>query len=258
MSLWPKILSHSPAGVLWLLWTPKHDARHGLFPHCGRPRYNSVMGAIPSLGVERQLWAAGYRCIAGVDEAGRGALAGPVVAAAVVIDPESAEQSPWHLVRDSKQLAPPHRTRLEASIKAVAVAWGIGCVPAAVIDQIGIAVATRQAMAQAIQSLAPAPDYLLIDWVRLPLVNIPQHRAARADATMVSVAAASILAKVHRDRLMVALDAEHPAYGFAAHKGYGAAAHLAALTRLGPCSEHRHSFAPIARAPHLFCEGSVA
>jgi ribonuclease HII len=212
------------------------------------------MGAIPSLGMEQQLWAAGYRYIAGVDEAGRGALAGPVVAAAVVIGPESAEQSPWHLVRDSKQLAPPQRTRLEASIKAVAVAWGIGCVPAAVIDQIGIAAATRQAMAQAIQSLTPAPDYLLIDWVRLPLVNIPQHCAAKADATMVSVAAASILAKVHRDRLMVALDAEHPAYGFAAHKGYGAAAHLAALTHLGPCPEHRHSFAPIAQAPGLFVE----
>lgn len=121
----------------------------------------------------------------------------------------------------------------------------------------GIAAATRQAMQVAIRKLEPQPQHLLIDWVRLPLVNIAQFSCAKADQLIVSVAAASILAKVHRDALMVELDRRHPGYGFARHKGYGAAAHLAALAAHGPCPEHRRSFTPIAAAPDLFAGAAV-
>ena len=140
-----------------------------------------------------------------------------------------------------------------------AAGWAVGVVAAAVIDQIGIAAATRRAMAQAIASLTPAPDALLIDWVRLPLVNLPQRCLPKADARIVSVAAASILAKVTRDRLLVAAHDRFPVYGFAAHKGYGTRAHLAALAECGPCVEHRRSFAPVAAAPTLFdaCPGDA-
>lgn len=206
----------------------------------------------PDLAHEIELWQAGYRAVAGVDEAGRGALAGPVVAAAVMVPCHAPLAGVWAQVRDSKQLQPAVRERLAEQIQAAAAGWGVGVVGAAVIDQIGIAAATRRAMAQAIASLAPAPDALLIDWVRLPLVNLPQRCLPKADTRIVSVAAASILAKVTRDRLLVAAHARFPAYGFAAHKGYGTRAHLAALAECGPCVEHRRSFAPVAAAPTLF------
>jgi len=209
----------------------------------------------PTLDAEQALWTAGYRWVAGLDEVGRGALAGPVVAAAVIIDPATAVHPLWRRVRDSKQLTPAQREALAPQIMRTALAWGVGCVPAPVIDRVGIAAATRQAMQEAIAGLCVCPDYLLIDWVKLPAVNIHQHSTAKADQRMASVAAASILAKVHRDRLMVELDSRFPGYGFAGHKGYGAAAHLAAIAHWGPCAEHRHSFAPIAQAPALFEPG---
>ncbi len=206
----------------------------------------------PTFDVERSLWAQGFRHVAGVDEAGRGALAGPVVAGAVVVTPECAGAPLWALVRDSKLLAPAQRQALACEIRAHAAAWAVGVVNADQIDVIGIAAATRMAMQQAIASLVPLPDHLLIDWVRLPQTPIPQLSRPKADRTMVCVAAASIIAKVHRDRLMVEHDSQFPQYGFAAHKGYGVAAHLAALAQYGPCALHRHSFAPIARHPTLF------
>lgn len=206
----------------------------------------------PTLDQERALWTGGFRFVAGLDEVGRGALAGPVVAGAVVLDPATAAHPLWLRVRDSKQLTPAQREALAPQIMLAALAWGIGCVPAPVIDRVGIAAATRQAMQEAIAGLAVRPDYLLIDWVKLPSVTIHQHSAPKADQRMVSVAAASILAKVHRDRLMVELDGRYPGYGFARHKGYGAAAHLAAIAQWGPCAEHRYSFAPIAQTPALF------
>ncbi|HAJ36888.1 MAG TPA: ribonuclease HII [Chloroflexi bacterium] len=206
----------------------------------------------PTLEIEQSLWAAGWRRVAGIDEAGRGALAGPVVAAAVVVTPEQAAAPVWSLVRDSKLLSPAQRETLAAQIQAAAAAWAVGVVDACEIDAIGIAAATRLAMQQAVAALACAPDHLLIDWVRLPTLAIRQLSQPKADRTMASVAAASILAKVHRDHLMAAYERQFPGYGFAAHKGYGVAVHLAALAQHGPCALHRHSFAPIAQHSTLF------
>ncbi len=198
------------------------------------------------------MWQQGALYIAGVDEAGRGALAGPVVAAALIAPPRSELSGLWSAVRDSKQLPPIRRAHLAELIRQQALAWGIGVVSAAEIDRIGIAPATRLAMSEAIAQLSPAPDYLLIDWVRLPQLNLRQESMAKADALIVSVAAASILAKVHRDQLMVHLAAEYPDYHFADNKGYGSAAHLTAIERYGACPIHRRSFAPFARQATLF------
>lgn len=199
--------------------------------------------------MEQALWAQGVRWVAGLDEAGRGALAGPVVAAAVVVRQTTCDTALWGAVRDSKLLSPAQRSVLAAAVKTEAAAWGIGVVDAAVIDAIGIAAATRQAMQQALAVLTCRPDHLLIDWVHLPQVATPQTVQPKADRTMVSVAAASILAKVHRDQLMDRYDLDYAGYGFAAHKGYGVAAHLAALQASGPCPIHRFTFAPLARRP---------
>jgi ribonuclease HII len=158
----------------------------------------------------------------------------------------------WGQACDSKLLTPAQRDVLAPQLQAAALAWGVGSAAPALIDQIGIAAATRWAMQQAIAALQPAPDYLLIDWVKLPRVNIAQESLVKADRDIVSVAAASILAKVHRDCLMTTLHECYPVYGFHAHKGYGTATHLAALVQHGACVEHRHSFAPIAKTPTLF------
>ncbi|MCX6043553.1 MAG: ribonuclease HII [Chloroflexi bacterium] len=203
---------------------------------------------MPTFDHEMQLWQAGYQYIAGVDEVGRGALAGPVVAAAVIIAQQTPLAGIWAQVCDSKLLTPAQRAALEIPLQTAALAWGIGSASAAIIDQIGIAAATRQAMGEAVAALQPRPDYLLIDWVRLAQVKIPQTSSVKADLHMVSVAAASILAKVYRDRLLTQLHEQYPGYGFHQHKGYGTRAHLAALTDQGPCPEHRHTFAPVARS----------
>ena len=219
--------------------------------------YNEdMMGCVPTFEHENRLWANGCRCVAGLDEAGRGALAGPVVAAAVVIDPDSASLPLWGELRDSKLLSPRQRAALAPQIQAAAHCWAVGAASAQEIDRVGIAAATRQAMQAAVAGLSLPPQQLLIDWVRLPQVNIAQFSCAKADQLIVSVAAASILAKVHRDALMTALDQLYPAYGFGAHKGYGAPAHLTALAAHGPCPEHRHSFAPIAGTHNLFTEAA--
>jgi ribonuclease HII len=206
----------------------------------------------PTLEHEQRLWEIGYRCVAGIDEAGRGALAGPVVAAAVIVPPRTRLGGVWEMVRDSKQLTPARRTELALAVRAAAEAWSVGQATAKEIDAIGIAPATRLAMQRAVESLASVPEYLLIDWVKLPRLNIRQESLTKADQRIVSVAAASILAKATRDAEMVALDERFPAYGFARHKGYGSAAHRSALTAHGPCVVHRHSFAPIAQLPSLF------
>lgn len=190
--------------------------------------------------------------IAGLDEAGRGALAGPVVAAAVILPLDDAD-TPRYLegVNDSKQLTAKQRDALFAPITEYALAYGIGQEPAAVIDEIGIIPATKRAMQQALDQLKPQAEFLLIDGrIRLKNNPLPQQSVIRGDAQSVSIAAASILAKVTRDRLMVAEDARYPAYGFARHKGYGTEFHLAALAAHGPCPLHRRTFAPI-RQPLL-------
>lgn len=206
----------------------------------------------PTLQQEKRLWQMGYTAIAGIDEAGRGALAGPVVAAAVIVPPHSEREGIWAQVADSKLLSPAVRSALAVEIRKEALAWGVGAVSALSIDQIGIAAATRQAMIQAVATLATPADYLLIDWVKLKTLNIPQESFTKADRHIVSVAAASILAKTHRDQLLIDLQQTYPLYGFDRHKGYGTAAHLAALTCHGPCAEHRHTFAPIAQTVTLF------
>lgn len=208
--------------------------------------------AAPTLQIEQSLWAQGFVHVAGIDEAGRGALAGPVVAAAVVVTPTCAAAPVWAIVRDSKLLSAAQRKTLAVEIRECAASWAVGVVDAAQIDAIGIAAATRMAMQQAVAALACVPDHLLIDWVRLPHIAIRQISQPKADRTMAVVAAASILAKVYRDQLMTDYDLQYPGYGFAAHKGYGVAAHLAAIAQLGPCTLHRHSFAPIARQTTLF------
>ena len=185
--------------------------------------------------------------IAGLDEAGRGALAGPVTAAAVVLPLDDLE-SLAHLaaVDDSKRLSPLARERLYELIVQRALEYGIGTVPAQVVDQHGVISATKQAMIAAIQQLGLRPEFLLIDGrIRLPHTNLPQQAIVRGDSISTSIAAASILAKVTRDRIMGDLDAIYPQYGFAQHKGYGTLGHRTALEQHGPCPEHRLSFAPL-------------
>ncbi len=201
---------------------------------------------MPTLLAERRLWALGYRCIAGLDEAGRGPWAGPVVAAAVVL-PHDREDLPDLLagVNDSKRLTPRQREVLFDRVYEVAVGVGVGEASPEEIDELGIVPATRLAMRRALAALPTRPDYLLLDHITLPDVNLPQESFVRGDARVLSIAAASIVAKVTRDRIMVALDAAYPGYGFAAHKGYGTAAHREALHHLGPSPVHRRSWAPV-------------
>jgi ribonuclease HII len=201
---------------------------------------------LPSLDLEQRLWAQGFRTVAGLDEAGRGTWAGPVVAAAVVLPCDDPDLL-FHLVGvcDSKQLTRARREQLLARIYDHALSWGVGVVPARVIDQVGIVAATRQAMDRALQRLHPPAEALLIDHLHLPAIPLPQHCLPHGDALVLSIAAASIVAKVFRDWLMRECDLCFPGYGFAQHKGYGTAQHRAALCELGPCAIHRLTFAPL-------------
>ena len=206
----------------------------------------------PTLAEERQLWRAGFARVAGLDEAGRGALAGPVVAGAVILPANTRRVGLWAEVQDSKLLSPPRREELSVRIQEQAAAWSLGQASAAEIDALGIAPATRLAMRRAVQALSPSPDHLLLDWVQLKSVNLPQRSFTKGDLHIVSIAAASILAKVHRDRLLCQLHERFPAYGFHSHKGYAARSHLAAIEKLGPCPAHRRSFSPLRKDETLF------
>jgi len=191
--------------------------------------------------------------LAGLDEAGRGALAGPVVAAITVLDPTA----PLPGVRDSKQLAPEARAELAELVKAHASAWAIGVVGPELIDRVNILRATHLAMREALDRLPVRPDLVLVDGLAVPTLACPCRAIVQGDRHSYLIAAASIVAKVERDALMVALDARHPEYGFAQHKGYGTAAHRRVLGALGPCPAHRRSFAPVAQWEQgaLFEEG---
>ena len=185
----------------------------------------------------------GCRLIAGIDEVGRGPLAGPVMAAAVILPLDI--DTPWlHLVNDSKQLTAEAREQLFPLIYEAAIAVGIGEVSSEAIDKHGIARATKMAMKAAIGKLDPKPDALLIDFVRLTEVNLPQRCIPKGDCKSISIACASIIAKVTRDRMMVELDKAYPGYGFAAHKGYATKEHLENIERLGACPIHRKCFSP--------------
>jgi ribonuclease HII len=199
---------------------------------------------LPTFAEEKALYKKGYRLVAGVDEVGRGALVGPVVAAAVILPREI--KAHWQdKVRESKQLSPAQREYLFAFIQEVAISVGIGLVPHDVVDAQGIVRATRLAMKLAVEKLAPQPQYLLIDYLRLPEVLLPQKGITDGDSLCFSIACASIVAKVARDRLMVELDGVYPGYRLAKHKGYGTKEHLACLRRQGPCPIHRRSFRPV-------------
>lgn len=193
---------------------------------------------------ERILEKQGYRYIAGIDEVGRGALAGPVIAAAVILPHRI--KAPWlKLVRDSKQLSPARREFLFHYIHEVAVATGIGLADREVIDTQGIVRATRLAMKLAVDQLSPPAETLLIDYMRLPDVGLPQKGVTDGDSLCFSIACASIIAKVTRDHLMIEFDRAYPGYGLARHKGYGTREHLACLCRLKPSPIHRRSFRPV-------------
>lgn len=179
-----------------------------------------------------------YGLVCGVDEAGRGPLAGPVVAGAVILPPDCEIL----YLNDSKQLTEKRRELLYDEIREKAVAWGIGMASPARIDEINILQATYEAMREAVSSLHPAPQVLLNDAVRIPDITIPQVPIVKGDAKSLSIAAASVMAKVTRDRLMIEYDKQMPEYGFAVHKGYGTSAHIGALKKYGPCPIHRLSF----------------
>jgi ribonuclease HII len=182
--------------------------------------------------------------VAGVDEAGRGPLAGPVVAAAVILD----ELKPIRGLDDSKKLGPRTRERLFDEIRAKALCASIAQASVEEIDRLNILQATLLAMRRAVEGLRLKPAKVLVDGNRLPVLPMAAQAIVKGDATVRCIAAASILAKVHRDRLCVDLHASHPQYGFDGHKGYPTAAHLAALREHGPCAEHRRSFAPVREA----------
>ncbi|MBM4433160.1 MAG: ribonuclease HII [Chloroflexi bacterium] len=207
-------------------------------------RLSRKKAPVPSFNEEERLLANGYRYIAGIDEVGCGALAGPVVAAAVIM-PYPLKASWLKQVRDSKLLNPEQRAILSYNIRKTAISIGIGSVPSDFIDTRGLTKARRLAMQQAIEQLSPQPESLLIDYILLPNVRIPQKGVVDGDSLCFSIACASIVAKVARDSLMAELDKIHPGYGLAQHKGYGTKEHLDCLQRLGPSPIHRLSFQPV-------------
>jgi ribonuclease HII len=198
-----------------------------------------------SLAPENELRARGFSLVAGVDEAGRGPLAGPVVAAAVIL-PEDFHHG---LLRDSKQLTARQRGRLFEELTARGdIAHAVAIVSSGEIDRLNILRATHAAMQRAVEQLTPPPGHVLIDGLPVPGFPIAQTALIKGDALSFSIAAASVLAKVTRDRLMLDYDREYPQYGFAQHKGYGTALHLARLRQHGPCPIHRRSFSPVQQA----------
>ena len=207
----------------------------------------AIHGGVPTIEAEQALWQQGFIRVAGLDEVGRGPWAGPVYAAAVVLPNCPDDLEILSGVRDSKRLSAKRRELLSEQIVGVALALGIGAADVDEVDALGIVPATRLAMRRALARLDAPPQALILDAIRLPHVPLPQCAFPRADASCLSVAAASIVAKVARDHWMIEIaEAEYPGYGFAQHKGYGTRQHQAALDHLGVCPLHRRSFRPIA------------
>jgi ribonuclease HII len=208
------------------------------------------------LAFEQELWCQGCLRVAGVDEAGRGPLAGPVTAAAVILPARWAHDWPAELagLNDSKQLTESQREEYYTFItRCTEIEYALGQVESPRIDAINILQATHQAMNEALAQLQPAPGHALVDGRPVKTLRVPQTALIKGDARSYSIAAASVLAKVTRDRLMLGHHEQWPEYGFAEHKGYGTARHLAAIARLGPCPIHRLSFAPLKKSePDLF------
>lgn len=202
------------------------------------------MQPLPTFAGEDEIRALGYGVVAGIDEVGRGALAGPVVAAAVVLPREI--DIPWlSLVRDSKQLSSQQRDHIFELVLETRIAFGLGAVSHALVDALGIVRATQLAMNLAVDNLRVKPDYLLLDAMLLPDLRLPQKGIIRGDETCLSIACASVIAKVSRDRHMLYMDTLYPGYLLAENKGYGTPEHIERLQALGPCAIHRRSFAPL-------------
>lgn len=199
----------------------------------------------PDLQFEKALWKAGLSAVAGIDEAGRGCLAGPVTAAAVILPADTGMVNTLKGVRDSKQLSADERDKLRLIIEGTCLAWAVGWADNGEIDHLGIVPATRLAIWRALEKIALDPDHLLVDYLILPNIPLPQTRLVKGDARSLSIAAASILAKTDRDRWMIRNSSLYPGYGFNTNKGYGTAAHRKAIHILGPSPIHRMSFAPL-------------
>jgi len=207
-------------------------------------RCAAFMIATPDLRYERQLWRAHFARVAGLDEAGRGALAGPVAAAAVILPNDNPHLArTLRGVRDSKQLTPPARERLAPRIKEASLGWGVGLASAQEIDSLGIVAAARLAALRALECVKILPDFLLTDFrLELPELDIPQTALVKGDRLSLSIAAASILAKTSRDEVMREMDLQYPRYGFARHKGYGTSFHRELIAQTGYSPIHRKSF----------------
>jgi ribonuclease HII len=203
----------------------------------------------PDLSRERRLFRRGFYRIAGLDEAGRGAWAGPLAAAAVVlpVDLPSLRKTLWN-VRDSKQMRPNERSEAADIIRCVALAWAVGSASATEVDALGPVCATRLAMLRALAGLPECPDHLLLDYLRLVESPLPQLAVTHGDALSLSIAAASVLAKTWRDAEMTFLGGRYPGYGFSRHKGYGTPEHARAVWKMGICPEHRLSYRPVKAA----------
>jgi ribonuclease HII len=199
----------------------------------------------PHIEYERKLWEEGYQVVAGLDEAGRGAWAGPVFAAAVVLPNDERICNLLSGVRDSKRMTARQRQRWEGCIKSASIAWAVGSADNKEIDELGIVPATCLAMRRALEEINNPPRYLLVDYLRIPDCSAPQISIVKGDCLSLSIAAASVLAKVSRDVFMARMDETYPEYGFARHKGYGTALHIAMLKKKGPCEIHRMSFRPL-------------
>ena len=207
----------------------------------------------PTLDYEEALWKQGFFAVAGIDEAGRGCLAGPVMAGAVILPAESGIAERLRGVRDSKLMTPAERDEMYDAVIREAAAWGAGEADNREIDRIGILNATKNAMKRAIGNLGMQPDHLLIDFVRLHDVTTPQIGLKHGDMLCLSIACASVIAKVTRDRWMQSEAARlYPQYGFETHKGYGTREHMEALRRYGPCPIHRITFRPLSEDLTLF------
>ena len=206
--------------------------------------------------LESALYRSGLGPVAGVDEVGRGACAGPLVVAACVLGPNRL--SSLAALDDSKKLTEAERERLFPLIRRYAVAYHVVFIPSTEVDRRGVHIANIEGMRRAVAGLPFRPGYVLSDGFRVPGLAVPSLPVIGGDAAAACIAAASVLAKVSRDRLMVGMEAEHPGYGFAEHKGYSTAAHTEALARLGPCPEHRFSFANIARVAGSVPRGDSA
>jgi ribonuclease HII len=208
-------------------------------------RKTSRADLFPTLDFEQYLWKGGYAHVAGVDEAGRGAWAGPVASAAVILPCDATIIKKLDGVRDSKLMTPAGRETWAPRIKEAAMAWGVGFASSQEIDTMGIVPATRLAAMRALDAMQPqpcSPDYLLTDYLVFRELALPQTALVKGDQLSLSVAAASVLAKTARDALMRELDDKYPAYGFARHKGYGTLFHRQAIYKAGLCSQHRRSF----------------